>query len=210
MRRSLPLLLAAALFVVSPSIASALTTEHIATDAELLTIIQSIAFVAEGRIGGASTFELDLGPDTGAPAVTRNYGWVSSQVEPFSIVYDQGASLVTFTLGGQVLQYAPLIAFEEVFVRARATEPGTTVSVSNLVLDGVPVGDGVSATGDGLDILRISGGVLVDGFTLTGDAVLAWVGAPPTQSRLAFQIKVGSPAPVPVESTTWGRVKRLY
>jgi len=75
---------------------------------------------------------------------------------------------------------------------------------------GVSVGDVSSAVGPGLDILWISGAALSDGFTLTGTATLAWTGTPPTQSRLAFQIKVAKLAVVGTEDESWGGIKALY
>ena len=60
--------------------------------------------------------------------------------------------------------------------------------------------------GDELKGLVLAG----DGFTLTGDATLTWQGSPPSQSRLAFQIKVGNAPTVAVEEETWSAVKGLY
>jgi hypothetical protein len=204
----------AAVLILPAAASAALTVSHLASDADLFALSPTYAFIAEGRIGdgaGAATFELDLGPDTGAPAVTAQYGWVSAAVEPFTLVYSPGLGLVTFTLGGKTLVYAPLLGFTDVFVRTRAVEAGTAVTVTDLVLDGVAVADLSSAVGaDGLDILRIQGGVLADGFTLTGNAVLSWTGARPSQSRLAFQIKVGDVRPTPALPATWGSVKDAY
>lgn len=208
--------LAAALVLLAlPGAASAaLVVSHLASDADLFALSPTYAFIAEGRIGdraGAATFELDLGPDTGAPAVTAQYGWTSGAVEPFSLVYDAGLGQVTFSLGGRTLVYAPLLGFTDVFVRTRAVNDGSSIVVTDLVLDGEPVGDLSSAVGaDGLDILRIQGGVLSDGFTLTGNATLSWTGTAPTQSRLAFQVKVGDVRPVPALPSTWAKVKNLY
>ncbi len=190
-----------------------IVTRHVATDAEMLSYIQNISVVAEGRIGdrgGAATFELDLGDNTGNPAVTAQCPWQSGVVEPFTVGYDKVTNVATFTLGGHVLTYSPAVSFREFFVRTRAVEVGTSVQVYDLVLNGQNVGDTSAAMGDGLDILAVSGVDLYQGFTLTGVAVLSWTGTPPTQSRLAFQIKVGNAPTVPVEDTSWGRIKSLY
>jgi hypothetical protein len=81
-----------------------------------------------------------------------------------------------------------------------------------MILDGDAVGDASSADAnvDGLDILWISGGDLADGFTLSGSTTMSWVGPRPTQSRLAFQVKVGTVNTVSTSTTTWGKVKALY
>lgn len=190
------------------------TTSHIATDAELVAMLSDSMFVAEGRIGdrgGAATFELDLGHSTSAPATTAQYPWISGQAEPFSLVYNSGTGVVTFSLGGRTLTYlTQRFQFGDMFVRTRATVAGTSVVVSDLVLEGSPVGDISSAAGVGLDILWISGAALADGFTLTGTAVLTWSATPPTQSNLAFQIKVAELGIVGAEESTWGGIKALY
>jgi len=211
-----PLALAAAMAVLAPPVSAALVTSHIPDDATLTAYLTNIAFVAEGRIGdgaGAATFELDLGPDTAVPAVTKQYGWLSGQVEPFTLSYDAGLNQATFVLGGQTLQFTPVPGFTVVAVRTRAVNAASSILVGDLVLDGEALGDVSFADGDagGLDILDIEGASLNDGFALTGTAVLTWAGAAPTQSRLAFQIKVGTPdSGTPVEQASWGRIKRLY
>jgi hypothetical protein len=82
--------------------------------------------------------------------------------------------------------------------------------VGDLVLNGGSVGDVSSAVGPGLDILWISGAPLSNGFILTGTATLAWIGPAPTQSRLAFQIKVAKLSVVGTEDESWGGIKALY
>jgi hypothetical protein len=208
------ILVIALLFIAAALPAAAgIETRHVATDAEMLAYIQSIAFVAEGRIGdrgGAATFELDLGDDTGNPYTTAQHPWQSGVAEPFTVAYDKQTNVVTFVLGGKTLSYSPAVAFKEFFVRTRATELNTAIQVYDLVLNGQPLGDISSATGPGLDILAVSGVDLFQGFTLTGTAVMTWTGTAPTQSRLAFQIKVGNAPTVPAEETSWGRMKELY
>jgi hypothetical protein len=194
-----------------------LVTSHIETDEELLSILpeESVAFVAEGRIGdlgGAATFELDLGQSTGAPDTSCQYPWQSGVDEDLMLVYDAGTGIVTFSLGGRTLSYSPDREFTEVFVRTRAVDDDTQVTVFDMILDGEAVGDLSAASGpDGRDILRIQGGNLTDGFVLTGSARLTWFGDPPSQSRLAFQIKVGTPEPpVAIRSETWGSLKGRF
>ena len=195
-------------------VSAGIVTRHVGSDAEMLSYIQNIAFVAEGRIGdrgGVATFELDLGDNTGNPATTAQYNWQTGVVEPFTVSYNNVTNVVTFTLGGKTLTYSPAVGFREFFVRTRAVDVNTSVRVYDLVLNAQNLGDLSSATGpDGLDILAVSGVDLFQGFTLTGVAVLTWSGTPPTQSRLAFQIKVGNAPTVPVEETSWGKIKELY
>lgn len=209
----LPLLLALAL---APLTADAvIQTGHFTTDAEMLALLSDSLFVAEGRIGdlgGAATFELDLGQSTAAPAVQAQYPWQNGQAEPFTLGYDAGSRLVTFSLGGRTLTYVTEFSnFGVVYVRTRAVESGTAVTVGTLALDGAPLGAASSAAGqDGLDILWITGAPLESGFTLAGVAALSWGAVIPGQSRLAFQIKVARLNVVPAAEATWGDVKNLY
>lgn len=213
MRLAFALLLALGAAASTPARA-ALSTSHLSTDADLFALAPSFDFVAEGRIGdrgGAATFELDLGPDTGAPIATDQYAWVSGQAEPFTLAYDPGLGLVTFTLGGRTLPFATPVGANEIFVRGRSANATTTIRVDQLVLDGEAVGDACLAAGSGgLDILRIEGGSLTDGFTLAGVATLSWSGTPPSQSQLAFQVKVGVATATPARAETWPRLKNLY
>jgi hypothetical protein len=203
----------AAIGLFSPS-AFSFTTQHLGTDAELLALVSDTIFVAEGRIGdlgGAATFELDLGQSTAAPYTTAQYPWISGTVEAFTLAYDSGTGLVSFTLGGKLLTYmTPFPMFGDIFVRTRAVEADRSVIVQDLVLNGQSVGGVSNAVGPGLDILWISGAALSNGFTLTGTATFAWTGAHPTQSRLAFQIKVAKLAVVGTGNESWGGIKTLY
>jgi hypothetical protein len=208
-------LVAAAITLCISSMASAeITTDHIATDQDLIALLSDTLFVSEGRIGdrgGMATFELDLGGDTGDPATTAQYNWQSGVVEPFTVTYDSGTSEVTFSLGGITLYYTtPWFDFDQVFIRTRAVDEGTFVTVDNIVIEGESVGAQSHADGSGLDILWIKGASLNDGFTMTGDAVLFWSGTPPTHSRLAFQVKIGKLGIVSTEESTWSRIKRLH
>jgi len=192
-----------------------LVTSHL-TDQQMLQLMpeSELSFTGEGRIGdrgGAATFELDLGRTTAAPSQTAQYDWRTGVAEPFSLSYDAFTNRVTYTLGGVTLTYQPDRFFNDVFVRTRATQGGSVAVVQDLVLEGMAVGDVSQAAGpDATDVLRISGGSLYDGFSLTGTAVLTWQAPAPTQSNLAFQIKVGAVPVNPIDEITWGRLKALY
>jgi hypothetical protein len=200
MKSAIASLAAFGLVLLLSSGAFAFTVSHIASDVELLGLVSDTIFVAEGRIGdlgGAATFELDLGQSTAAPSTTAQYPWTSGTVEPFTLAYNAGTGLITFTLGGKVLTYmTPFPMFGDIFVRTRAVDAERSVVVGDLVLNG--------------QSLWISGASLSNGFILTGTATLAWTGAPPTQSRLAFQIKVAKLAVVGTDDESWGGIKALY
>ena len=196
---------------------AALEVFHLESDEELLEILpeENVAFVAEGRIGdlsGSATFELDLGPSVGAPAVTDQHDWQSGVTEVFSLTYDKTWNRVDFTIGEKTLQYTPDQLFMEIFVRAWAEDSGTSISLEDLTLNGESVPATCEAVGGaGLDILRIRGGTLLDGFVFTGTATMEWSASPPTESRLSFQVSGGSPdTQVATAKVTWGQMKNRY
>jgi len=203
------------LMLASPAGAE-ITATHLDSDSELLEYLSDTLFVSEGRIGdrgGAATFELDLGDDTGAPAATEQYDWQNGAAEPFSVNYDHETGTVTFTLGGKVLHFVTGFAdFDALFIRGRAVDDGSSVSVDNIQINGEIIDDAVMAagSGNGLDILLIYGVYLMDGFNLSGTATMNWTGDPPAQSRLAFQVKVARSSVVDTEESSWGAVKSMY
>lgn len=88
---------------------------------------------------------------------------------------------------------------------------GSDILLDGLVIDNVAVTDTSYAIGqNGLDILWIQGASISNGFTMSGHTTMAWGATRPSQSNLAFQIKVGKLKPTAVEPTSWGKVKALY
>ncbi len=191
-----------------------LRTLHFNTDTELMRYLSESVFTAEGRIGDLSgpEHELDMGQSTMDLVITASYEWHSGVSEPFSLVYDYNTETVVFSLGGRNLHYSTEHSgFDVIFVRTRAVDGGTIVTIDNLVLNGQWVNDFTGVTGpDGRDVLLIYGVTIARGFALTGTATLSWTGNPPVDQRLAFQIKVARSAVVATESSTWSAIKSLY
>lgn len=205
----------AALLAVASVPAYPLGTSHIGSDAEMLAMFSDTIFVAEGRIGdglGAATFELDLGKSTSQPEVTAQFDWSNGMTVPFTLTYDNISNAVVFTVGGSTLNWAsPLSGYSDLFVRTRAVDAASDIVIQNLSLDGEVINDASHAVGaNGLDILWIKGGTIYDGFTLSGQVTMTWTGTRPSQSRLAFQIKVDKLIPTGVSDTSWGKIKSLY
>ena len=215
MIRLVPLPLLAGLLALPVCAWGALVTTHYATDQEMLDIMAEPHFVAESRIGNNALngdIEIDLGQTTSAPDEIAHLVWPNGAPVAFTLSHD-GAGTATFTLGGESLVYDPVGGFTDVWVRARAVDAGTSIRVADLHLDGEAVLDESTALGDGsgLDILRIRGAELGDGFVLTGTATLTWTAPPPQHSRLSFQLKIGSPDnTVHVDPRTWGEVKATF
>jgi len=213
-KASLPVLVILAL--LSPALAVAqLRVEYFSRDAIFGTVLSDSVFVAEGRVGdlgGAATFELDLGASTAAPATTAQLAWGSGVAYPFSLHFDIFSRMATFTAGGHTLSYVSDYAvFDALFIRTRAVHAGTFMGVYNLVLDGITVpGASVVNGPDGLMILQIYGAPLQDGFTLTGTVKMSWDGAAPLNSTLAFQIFAANMLVVGNADQSWGQVKNLF
>ncbi|MCC7201161.1 MAG: DUF11 domain-containing protein [Nitrospirae bacterium] len=178
--------------LAAPGISSAFITTHYSADVAMT----SVSFEAEGRIGdlsGTQTYELDLGPSTISPVQTAQYNWPNGTPVPFTLSYDNVSNLITFTVGSNTLTYPPVKMLIDLFIRTRAVNSDTGILVDNLVLNGIPVGDLSNAYvpgTSGIDILQISGASLSNGFTLTGQATMTWVGSPPYWSKLGFLVKV--------------------
>lgn len=202
--------------VMSPALATAqLRVEYFSRDSIFGTVLSDSVFVAEGRIGdlgGAATFELDLGASTAAPATTAQLAWGNGVAYPFSLHYDIFSRMATFTAGGHTLSYVSDYAvFDALFIRARAVYAGSFMGIYNLILDGIAVpGSSVVNGPDGLKIMQIYGAPLQDGFTLTGTVKMSWDGAAPLNSTLAFEIFAANMLVVGNEDQSWGQVKNLF
>ena len=173
-------------------------------------------FVAESRFGnGQTNGDRELGinqpilpnglgglmgglPFAGAEGQRQ---WVSGEAVNFSLTYDAPSGLITYTVGGQVLN-ATTTAFSPngIFLRTRAQGRNDTsdaaLSLTNLNLTdasgsqalGLLESEGNDGASD-VDYIVISD--LSGSFTLTGTQTFSWHGATPNGSRLATQIKVG-------------------
>jgi hypothetical protein len=121
----------------------------------------------------------------------------------FALTYDSGTNLATYRVDDSTpLTYHPTTGFTDIFIRTEAAKSNSSISIDNLVLNGVAIDDRASAGANTpLDILRISD--VASSFTLTGRSTMSWIGDPqnpvdgtaPHQSQLAYQIKVGTTSP---------------
>jgi len=219
--RTLAAIAATATFMLSHNsalAASTVTTRHLASDAELDEVFPDAknAFVAEGRIGdrsGGATFEAGLGETAAAAAASGQHDWQRGVREPFTLAYSKDRNLVVFALGNNTLTFAPEKGADmtDIIIRAQALDAKASVGVADLIIGSRGVPDSSMAFGaNGLDILWIRGASLQDGFLMTGFATLSWQGTAPSQSKLAFQIKVGeasASAATANEETSWGKIK---
>lgn len=163
----------------------------------------NLAFVAEGRIGsntiGGNTYELDIhGTNPSNPTQTSDqdeFVWSKGVATAFSLSYDASTKGISYTVGNKTLtSVANSNPVTDIFVRTRAAAANTSLLVENLFLNGIgiPGSSLAESSGDGREYLRIGGLNPLESFTLTGESIMNWIGAAPSQSNLAYQIKVGS------------------
>jgi hypothetical protein len=158
-------------------------------------------FVAEGRIGNNSlnTAERELGinTSTGLPVASGQRIWGNGTPVDFTLEYT--GSQVDYSVNGQTLSSTAFSAItNSIFLRTRAADD-SSLTLSNLFFNGMAIGQNllssVSGTGSDIDYLQISN--ISSPFTLTGQILMSWTGTIPTNSRLAYQIKVGSTKSIP-------------
>jgi hypothetical protein len=190
-------------------------------------------FVAEGRVGDLdkkATYELSINRDVKLGAqpldnTQKQYAW-AKDLDPtskfnwefktvdFSLEYNEKKDAngkkngyVSYILDGIKMEATDfkkdVIDVTDIFLRTRSSGIGSSVVLSNLMLNGKALKDSTGKTvnsldsvGSEVDYIRVKD--LTPGFKLTGQTSLSWdkTKANPTQSSLAFQIKVGnSPKP---------------
>jgi hypothetical protein len=184
-----------------PSAARAFSLSAVDNDYDFNALNPNLSFVAEGRFGNNARngdYELDIhGVDTSNPTRTQdqaNFTWTNGLLTEFSLTFDALTRAVTYIVGGQTLNAtANSNPINDIFIRTRAATADTSILLSNLFLNGVDLlGSSLADNADdGVEYLRISG--VSDSFTLTGTSLMSWTDSNmPRNSRLAYQIKVGS------------------
>ncbi|WP_414544920.1 choice-of-anchor W domain-containing protein [Nostoc sp. CCY0012] len=178
-------------------------------------------FVAEGRIGnngfgGNGEREIGINRDVratvgaGLPVAKGDLVWGNGKVWDFSLEYT--GSKVTYKVSDsnqtfQLLTQEFSGPVTDIFFRTFANKGSgnnlqNSVSLTNLFLNGKALGSlasvGTNTIAD-RDYLHVDG--ISTPFTLTGKTAFSWVGAAPSRSNLAFQIKVGTSKSVPEPST---------
>ncbi len=192
--------MAAAVAAVSGVAMAAPSTFGVASDAELVGLLNNELFVAEGRTGNnAPNGDWELGITTNNPYTVHDQAqrsWTAGEFVSFSLEYNSSTGNVSYIFGDEVLSWNVAGNVGNIYIRTRATEG--EVVLRGLSLNGFDLGAVVGAGGDAgsLDILGISGAG--SSFSLIGEAMIDPNGG--RGSNPAFQIKVDT-APMPIIPT---------
>jgi hypothetical protein len=130
--------------------------------------------------------------DTGDSVITAQSFAASPGTYDFTLVYD--GSEFTLTVDGQTVQTGAF-SVEEDAIAIQVKRSGgnvTTAELSNLELDGAPIGspDGMVLTGSDQKSILLEGGEFDDGFTLTGEFTFADDGTGPGDESFVVRIDV--------------------
>lgn len=191
-----------------PTAAGAFGLSFVNNDNDFNDLNPNLAFVAEGRIGNNApnvTHELNFhGTNENNPTATSaqaDYIWTSGLPTVFKLMYDATTRNISYQVGDTVLNsIANNNLVSDIFIRARATVSGSSIAIANLVFNGTSISQSLAIAGtsnwsDSMEYLRISG--FTDSFTLEGTSLMSWGNTRPTNSHLAYQIKVGNAEAVP-------------
>ena len=158
--------------------------------------------VGEGRIGNNAlngTWERGIWQQggVGTPQRQGNLAWTSGAFVPWSLTWN-GVDTVAFTVAGDTLTWDGVAGgFTDIFVRTRSAAD-SSIAISDWNLDGVLIGNFFSTGSGDVDYVRIeNGGSNFGAFTLRGLVRMDWTGATPTNSALAFQVKLTNVIPTP-------------
>lgn len=175
------------------------TARRLGSDQELNDAIQQQSWVCEGRIGGTTTFEADIGQFTSAPAATAEFAWQNDVAVDYTVSYTAATNTVRFQLGNPVvvnLTFNPPTGFNTLYIRSRAVNDGSRSrvrilpelpSLPNPVVqaDGAPQAPAVFPH---VDIVELKDAFSNEfDFSISGKVKFNWTGNTPTQSRLSFQ-----------------------
>lgn len=162
-------------------------------------------WAVESRIGNSAlngTQELQIisQPSNGFNVIEQGQRvWGNGEAVDFKVTFD--GSLLTYMVGSQTLsttEFGGQAPITDLFFRARSTS-NSSVSLTNLMVDGIAIPDLVAAAPDTVTYLKVSdfGGA----FTIMGTSTFSWTGTRPSQSQLAYQIKATTGQGVPEPAT---------
>lgn len=189
-----------------PTVAGAFSLSFVNDDNDFNDLNPNLAFVAEGRIGNNAmngTHELNFHGinDPTATSGQADYVWTNGASTVFKLMYDATTRNISYQVGNTILNsIANNKVVSDIFIRVRATVSESSIAIANLVFNGTPISQSLAIAGtsnwsDSMEYLRISG--FTDSFTLEGTSLMSWGNTRPTNSNLAYQIKVGNAEPVP-------------
>ncbi len=172
-----------------------LTLSHLQGEAPAVKLAQAggaIRFTAEARPGDAAGWSLGARRLPGDPPTSiARFDWPNGTPVPFVLSYDGRRTVSLTVFQGDREATASFVSgqladCDEIFLSAVASGADTGAALAGLKLGDLPVKSAPAAPNPsgGQDVLRIQGGDLAHGFTLTGALTLSWRGARPAGSDL--------------------------
>lgn len=132
---------------------------------------------------------------------TANFAWANNTTYSFSMEFNPTNGQLRYTLGNTTINaiIANTTLIQDMFFKTQANSAGTTLTVSNLVVNGTSMGSAVSSasfanTNQQVDYLWIRGLTVgaSNTFTMSGNINMSWTGpTPPSNTNTVAYFKFG-------------------
>lgn len=186
-----------------------------------------VVYAGEFRMGSngpGADYEIRLRPDGASPGPQGDITWVNGQEEQFTVSFDPITRKATLTVRDKTLIYDVPSYMDPRTIALRATNSSnasyidTRAQLYDVVLNGQSLPDasidtGITPVGTrnpiGKHILTPES--VKDGYVISGKFIFSWnpLGATPTKSNIAIQIKFANP-PSDVVPLPCGYVAKTY
>ncbi|WP_424973796.1 choice-of-anchor W domain-containing protein [Dinoroseobacter sp. S124A] len=176
----------------------------------------AVGEIRGGTAGLGGDWEVGVQNPPGSPQDVQQWAWTSGEAVDFTFAYDAltdslSLSLTTQTASASSTTMVAPDAFDAIdtlFIRARSEDDTNTITLSNMLINGMAIPDlgyvgGGSANANYLAVTDLA---FDDSWTLTGDVTAVFDGAlPPERSRLDVNFKIASVdvAPIPLPAAAW-------
>ena len=189
---------------------SGLTSTSFDSDAEASSQFDELLFSANGQIGNnAQGGDYELSLENVMPFNVlddADLTWPQGQNVAFTIMYNPNAAgddrlVYTVTSGTtqRILKFNPEMFYDfpldiDGIVLSTQTAGNTTVSLSNIQINGQSLAGTFGSNNPSSSLSThdvITGASLEEGFTIEGNALFDWSGAPPSGSDMSFAFSFG-------------------
>ena len=176
----------------------------------------AVGEIRGGTAGLSGDWEVGVQNPPGTPLDVQQWAWVSGEAVSFSFAYDAMADSLSLSLTSQtasvtsstMLAAGAFDSIDTLFIRARSEDDNNTITLSNMMIDGMGIPD-VGYVGGGsanANYLAVSDVDFASSWTLSGEVTAVFEGAlPPQRSRLDVNFKIATVdvAPIPLPAAAW-------